>query len=82
MRFPVSRAQQGMWFLDQLSPGEPTFHVPYAVWLDGPLDAGALQRALDAVVARHAALRTSIVAFDGVPEQDVAGAVRGGIRPA
>jgi amino acid adenylation domain-containing protein len=74
MRFPVSRAQQGMWFLDQLSPGEPTFHVPYAVWLDGPLDAGALQRALDAVVARHAALRTSIVAFDGVPEQDVADA--------
>jgi amino acid adenylation domain-containing protein len=74
MRFPVSRAQQGMWFLDQLSPGEPTFHIPYAVSLDGPLDASALQRALDAVVARHASLRTSIVAFDGVPEQDVADA--------
>jgi amino acid adenylation domain-containing protein len=74
MRFPVSRSQQGMWFLDQLSPGEPTFHIPYAVSLDGPLDASALQRALDAVVARHAALRTSIVAFDGVPEQDVADA--------
>jgi len=54
MRFPVSRSQQGMWFLDQLSPGEPTFHIPYAVSLDGPLDASALQRALDAVVARHA----------------------------
>ncbi len=72
MRFPVSRSQQGMWFLDQLSPGEPTFHIAYAVSLDGPLDAGALQRALDAAVARHAALRTSIVAFDGVPEQHVA----------
>ena len=74
MRFPVSRSQQGMWFLDQLSPGEPTFHIAYAVSLDGPLDASALQRALDAAVARHAALRTSIVAFDGVPEQDVADA--------
>jgi amino acid adenylation domain-containing protein len=63
-----------MWFLDQLSPGEPTFHIAYAVSLDGPLDASALQRALDAVVARHASLRTSIVAFDGVPEQDVANA--------
>ena len=72
MRFPVSRSQQGMWFLDQLSPGEPTFHIPYAVSLDGPLDADALQRALDAAVARHAGLRTSIVAVDGVPEQDVA----------
>ena len=37
MRFPVSRSQQGMWFLDQLSPGEPTFHIPYAISLDGPL---------------------------------------------
>ncbi|MGH3187974.1 MAG: non-ribosomal peptide synthetase [Streptosporangiaceae bacterium] len=72
MRFPVSRSQQGMWFLDQLSPGEPTFHIPYAVSLDGPLDADALQRALDAAVARHAGLRTSIVAVDGVPEQDIA----------
>jgi len=72
MRFPVSRSQQGMWFLDQLSPGESTFHIAYAVSLDGPLDADALQRALDAAVARQAALRTSIVAFDGVPEQHVA----------
>ena len=32
----------------------------------------ALQRAMDAMVARHAVLRTSIVAFDGVPEQVVA----------
>jgi len=42
------------------------------MWLDGPLDARALQRALDTMAARHAVLRTSIVAFDGVPEQVVA----------
>src|SRR5689334_20913154 len=72
MRFPVSFAQQRLWFLDQLTPGEPTFHMPYAIWLDGPVDPDALQRALDALVARHAALRTSIVAVDGVPEQVVA----------
>jgi amino acid adenylation domain-containing protein len=74
MRFPVSFAQQRLWFLDQLAPGEATFLMPYAMWLDGPLDAGALQRAMDAVVARHAALRTSIVASDGVPEQVIADA--------
>ena len=71
-RFPVSRSQLGMWFLGQLSPGEPTFHIPYAISLDGPLDAGALQRALDAAVVRHAVLRTSIIAYDDVPEQRVA----------
>ena len=72
MRFPVSFSQQRLWLLDQLSPGEPTYNMPLAIWLDGLLDPGALQRALDALVARHAVLRTSIVAFDGVPEQVVA----------
>src|SRR5215217_6585655 len=72
MRFPVSFAQQGLWFLDQLEGGERTFNMPYAIWLDGPLDGQALQRAMDALVARHAGLRTRIVALDGVPEQVVA----------
>jgi hypothetical protein len=72
MRFPVSFAQQRLWFLDQLEPGVPTYNMPYAMCLDGPLDSRSLQRALDAMVARHAVLRTSIVAFDGVPEQVVA----------
>jgi len=72
MRFPASFSQQRLWFLDQLEPGEPTYNMPFAIWLDGPLDPGALQRALDAMVARHAVLRTSIVAFDGMPEQVVA----------
>src|ERR1022692_438262 len=72
MRFPVSFSQQRLWFLDQLAPGEPTYNMPYAIWFDGPLDAMALQRTIDAIVARHGSLRTSIVAFDGVPEQVVA----------
>ena len=46
--------------------------MPYAFWLDGPLETRALQRAMDAMVARHAVLRTSIVTLDGVPEQVVA----------
>ncbi|MDQ1738439.1 MAG: hypothetical protein QOE53_91, partial [Pseudonocardiales bacterium] len=72
MRFPVSFAQRRLWFLEQLTPGEPTFHMPYAMWLEGPLDVDALQRAMDALVARHSVLRTSIVAIEGVPEQVVA----------
>jgi hypothetical protein len=70
--FPVSFAQRRLWFLEQLTPGEATYNLPYGCWLEGPLDTGALQRAMDAMVARHAALRTSIVARDGVPEQVIA----------
>jgi amino acid adenylation domain-containing protein len=72
MRYPVSFCQRRLWVLDQLEPGQPTYNMPYAMWFDGPLKMEALQRALDALVARHSALRTSIVAFDGVPEQVVA----------
>ena len=72
MRFPVSFSQRRLWFLEQLMPGEPTFHMPYGMWLEGPLDPDALQRAMDAVVARHSVLRTSIVSIDGAPEQVVA----------
>jgi hypothetical protein len=72
MRFPASFGQQRLWFLEQLTPGEPTYNMPYAFWLEGPLDAHALQRAMDAMVARHAVMRTSIVGCDGVPEQVVA----------
>ena len=49
MPFPASFSQQRLWFLDQLKPGEPTYNMPYAMWLDGPLDPGALQRAADAL---------------------------------
>ena len=72
MRFPVSFAQQRLWFLEQLAPAEPAYNMPYAFWLEGPLDPHALQRAVDALVGRHAVLRTSISAVDGVPEQVVA----------
>ena len=72
MRYPVSFAQRRLWFIEQLMPGEPTFHMPYGMWLQGQLDAAALQRAMDAMVARHSVLRTSIVAIDGAPEQVVA----------
>src|SRR5262249_47966115 len=49
-----------------------TYNMPYAMWLNGPLDVEALQRAVDALVARQAVLRTRIDAIDGVPEQVVA----------
>ncbi len=72
MRYPLSFMQERLWLLDQLDPGEPTYNMPYATWLDGPLDPEALQRSMDALVARHAVLRTRYAALDGLPEQVVA----------
>jgi amino acid adenylation domain-containing protein len=55
---PLSFAQERLWFLEQLSPGMRAFNEPDAVRLRGALDCGRLQGALNAIVARHDALRT------------------------
>src|SRR3954454_2784044 len=61
----TSFAQQSLWLLDQTDPGQPTYNVLAAVRMTGPLDRSALEHALNAVVARHEALRT-VFEFDGV----------------
>ncbi len=67
---PLSFGQEQLWFIDRFAPGRPTYNIPNALWLSGSLDAGALRRALDALVARHESLRTRLVAgADGRPYQ-------------
>ncbi|MEE8593058.1 MAG: amino acid adenylation domain-containing protein [Candidatus Bipolaricaulota bacterium] len=68
---PLSFAQDRMWFLEQLNPGTPLYNIPWAVRLTGALDVGALRRSLDALVERHATLRTTYQAKAGVPHQVV-----------
>lgn len=71
--WPLSFAQERIWFLDQLAAGSPVYNVPIAVRLTGRLDVPALKNALRALVARHEALRTVIVSLDGIPAQAVQG---------
>jgi amino acid adenylation domain-containing protein len=68
---PVSYAQRRLWFLDRLDPGGAHYNVPTAIRLGGPVDEEALHAALDGLVARHEALRTTFPAHDGVPYQRV-----------
>ncbi|MGW4116178.1 condensation domain-containing protein [Actinosynnema sp. NPDC004786] len=72
MRYPLSFAQRRVWERDRLVAGGPSSVRCHAAWLDGPVDPAALRRAVDAVVARHAVLRTVVVTVEGVPEQVVA----------
>ena len=68
---PLSAAQQRLWILDQLEPGNPVYNIPWALRLTGELNPVALQSALDELVARHESLRTRFATVGGQPRQAV-----------
>jgi amino acid adenylation domain-containing protein/non-ribosomal peptide synthase protein (TIGR01720 family) len=69
--FPLSFAQQRLWFLDQLDPGSITYLVPVAKRLQGVLHIQALDRSLQALIQRHEILRTTFEEKNGYPLQIV-----------
>jgi hypothetical protein len=67
--FPLSFAQQRLWFLDRLKPGNPFYNVSTAARLRGPLRVQVLQQSLREVVKRHESLRTTFAEVNGQPTQ-------------
>ena len=61
---PLSLAQQRLWFLAQMEGVSKAYHIPVGLRLLGQLDGTALRRALDRIVARHEALRTTFIKVD------------------
>jgi amino acid adenylation domain-containing protein len=66
---PVSSSQQRLWLLHRLAPASAAYNISSGAMLEGPLDVAALQRAVDAIVARHETLRTFFGEVDGGPRQ-------------
>ena len=66
---PLSFAQQRLWFIDQLEPGSPAYHVATALRLRGPVDPSAIENAIGQIIQRHEILRTRFPAVDGTPIQ-------------
>jgi len=60
-RFPLSFAQQRLWFLDQLEPGRPWYNMPLFLRLRGALALRPLAGAFDEIERRHEVLRTTFV---------------------
>ena len=58
---PLSLAQKRLWFLEQLAPGTAAYNISSGLRLSGDLDAQAIRRSVDAIIARHETLRTTFV---------------------
>ena len=69
---PLSFAQERLWFLHQLDPASAAYNMHEAYRVREPLDIAALGRALNVLIARHEALRTSFVEINGQPIQRIA----------
>ncbi|MGN4120297.1 condensation domain-containing protein, partial [Burkholderia gladioli] len=68
-RFPLSHAQERLWFLWRLDPASAAYNVTGAVRLRGRLEIGALRAALARVVQAHESLRQRFDEVDGIPYQ-------------
>jgi acyl transferase domain-containing protein/non-ribosomal peptide synthetase component F len=67
---PVSLAQQRLWFIEQLDPGNIAYNLLGGVRLTGKLDVSALERAFTEIIKRHESLRTTFaIAEDGTALQ-------------
>jgi hypothetical protein len=56
-RVIASYPQQGAWPIANQDAFKTFYNMVNGLWLDGPLDAEALQRSLDRLIARHESLR-------------------------
>ena len=69
---PLSFQQQRLWFLQQLDPQGSGYNMSLTLRLAGALDVSALERALQSLVDRHEALRSSFPEADGRPGVSIA----------
>src|SRR5512132_2923010 len=65
--YPLSDNQQGIWFLCQFVPESSLYNVSLAARIPSEVNAPALRRAFQALVDRHASLRTTIAVRSGKP---------------
>jgi amino acid adenylation domain-containing protein len=71
--FPLSFAQERLWFLDQMEQGHSaTYNIGTAVRLHGALHVTAIEQSLNEILRRHSSLRTSFKMVDGQPVQVIA----------
>ncbi|PSL79910.1 non-ribosomal peptide synthetase, partial [Variovorax sp. WS11] len=68
---PLSFPQEQLWLLQSVHPELTAYNLPRVFRLGGALDDGALERAFQAVIARHAVLRTRFADVEGEARQRV-----------
>ena len=67
----LSYGQEGLWYLQQLSPDSLAYNIAYAVRIRSPVNAARLRRTFELLVDRHPSLRTTFPNRTGKPVADI-----------
>ncbi len=74
-RHPLSAGQRSLWLVEELHPHTTAYALRGALRFEDEIDAARLQQALDRLVARQPALRTTIDVAGGEPYQVIHDAI-------
>ena len=67
--FPLSFAQQRLWFLDQMSPRNSFYNLSTGIRLNFPVQIEVANRCFNELIRRHEILRTKFVMVEDKPYQ-------------
>jgi acyl carrier protein/NRPS condensation-like uncharacterized protein len=69
---PLSKAQEHIWYVQQLNPDSCICNTRKALRFTGKLSSEALERSLNEIIRRHEIMRTTFPVVDGQPVQVIA----------
>jgi len=67
--FPLSLAQQRLWFLSQMEPDSPAYNISIALRINGHMNVNALEGSIGEILRRHEVLRSVFSAVNDEPVQ-------------
>lgn len=70
-RLPLSFSEQRLWFINQIEPDNPVYHISHNLAFTGKLDYALWRRALEILVERHEILRTAFPQTAREPFRDI-----------
>ncbi|MGA2850640.1 MAG: condensation domain-containing protein [Terracidiphilus sp.] len=68
---PLSYAQWGMWFLNQLAPNSSAYNAGFAMRILSAVNPAAIEQLFQTLVHRHPTLRTTFALRDGQLSQKI-----------
>ncbi|ESP93929.1 non-ribosomal peptide synthetase [Pseudoalteromonas luteoviolacea] len=66
--YPLTHAQERLWFIDQMGQGSSQYNMPLAFEVSGQFDVDLIEQTLGEIVARHQVLRSNFVTVDEQPQ--------------